>query len=43
MSKAFKKYLKDLHNKDEDSMAALRGNRNDSRFNIGATGVKEFR
>jgi hypothetical protein len=42
MSKAFKKYLKELHNKDEDSMAALRGNRNEARSNAGAAGTKKF-
>lgn len=30
MSKAFKHYLKQLHKKDEDAMAAARGNRYDS-------------
>jgi hypothetical protein len=36
MSRSFKRYLKDLYRKDEDAVAALRGNRNDSRPNVGA-------
>jgi hypothetical protein len=43
MSKAFKKYLRELHNKDEDAMAALRGNRNDSRSILSSTEHREFR
>ncbi|OAL07049.1 P-loop containing nucleoside triphosphate hydrolase protein [Phaeosphaeriaceae sp. SRC1lsM3a] len=43
MSKAFKKYLKELHNKDEDAMAALRGNRNDSRSILNSSEHREFR
>ena len=30
MSKAFKQYMRQLYKKDEDSMAAARGNRYDS-------------
>lgn len=42
MSRSFKKYLKDLYRKDEDAIAALRGNRNDSRPNVGVSGEDEY-
>lgn len=42
MSRSFKRYLKDLYRKDEDAMAALRGNRNDSRPNANASTEDEY-
>lgn len=42
MSRSFKKYLKGLYRKDEDAVAALRGNRNDPRPNTGDEGGEEY-
>ncbi|KAF5849405.1 hypothetical protein GGP41_006349 [Bipolaris sorokiniana] len=42
MSRSFKKYLNDLYRKDEDAVAALRGNRNDPRPNAGDEDEEEY-